>query len=170
MEEKEKQKEEVSFVVVGYKIVSGIFEVLFAIALAFFRRPIYRWYLQISTQELFEDPHDLLARTFQTIIPVVTQHRVYLIFLLSILGITKIIGAIAILKKKEWGLDLMVGLFVFLLPFDLYNLTMHPSLLKCVYLVINSLIVFYLIRFRARYYVKKIHHALRSRHHASRKG
>ncbi len=160
---KENEEQEVSYVIVGYKIISGIFEVLFAIALAFFRRPIYHWYLRMSTQELFEDPHDLLARTFQTIVPVVNQHRIYLIFLLSILGVTKVIGAIGILRRKEWGLDLMVGLFVFLLPFDLYNLITHPSILKCVYLVINSIIVLYLVRHRTHYYVKKIRHALRSK-------
>ena len=148
----EESTKEVSTLIIAYKLISGILEIFLGFGMMLFDTRIFQLYRNFRTQELIEDPHDIFARLLQTVMPAIIQHRVYIISLLFLFGITKIIGAVGLFLKKEWGLDILVGLFLFLFPFDLYNFIIHPSAAKLIYMVINTFIALYLVQFRPHEY------------------
>lgn len=146
--------EEIPQIIVLYKLIAGILELILGLGILIFGRQIAHIYSTFKTQELLEDPHDLLIRVTQTFVPIFLQHRIYVITFLLILGITKIAGAIGLYYKKHWGLDLLIGLILVLLPFDLVNFFLHPTYLKLVYIAINILIALYLVRFKPKVYLR----------------
>lgn len=148
----EESTKEVSTLIIAYKLISGILEIFLGFGMMLFDKRIFQLYRNFRAQELLEDPHDILARLLQAIMPTLIQHRVYIISLLLLFGVVKIIGAIGLQLKKEWGLDVLVGLFVFLFPFDLYYFITSPSAAKLIYLVINTFIALYLVQFRPHEY------------------
>lgn len=142
--------------IVLYKFILGVGELSIAFSLIFFGRNIGRIYQQYRVRELLEDPHDRLIKFIQGVSPYLNQNRTYFIGLLLILGITKVIGAIGLWKNKEWGLDLIVGLFVILIPFDMIDLIIKPSFIRVVYFLINVLITFYLLEFKPHKYLRRL--------------
>lgn len=143
----------ISKTVIIYKFVTGVIELILGLGILFFGRNIARIYVQYEIREFLEDPHDILiAVTDKVVAPLVIHHRVYLMFFLIVLGITKIIAAIGLLYKKEWGLDLLIGLFIILLPFDIFTLFSHPTFLKAIYFLLNVFIALYLIEFKPHTY------------------
>lgn len=111
---------------------------------------------ELFTGELAEDPHDLLATVLIRLIPSISLQTE----LLLALGVT----VYAVLEGIEvWGLwrDLVwVELLIVvetaaLLPYDIWELVRHPSVVKVLSLVINVLIVLYLV---AHYQRKRANH------------
>lgn len=155
-----RSKHEVSRAVVFYKLVTGVVEVVLGAGLLVFGKNIGRIYSHYRVRELLEDPHDVLINFVSKFIATFVAHQrvyiMYLMFSLFLLGLVKIIASIGLLRNKEWGLDLMIVLFLVLLPFDIATLFYQPSFLKLIYFLINLLITFYLLEFRPHYYIKRL--------------
>ncbi len=101
---------------------------------------------ELFRRELAEDPHDLLATTLIRLVPSISLRTE----LLLAVGVT----VYALLEGIEvWGLwrDLLwVELLIVVetaafLPYDVWELVRHPSVVKVLSLVINVLIVWYLV-------------------------
>ncbi len=73
-----------------------------------------------------------------------------------VLGLAKIAGAVGLVYKKNWGVDLLVGLTVIILPFQLINLVVHPSFFDFLYLLIGIGIALYLTRFKPHAWVSRV--------------
>lgn len=146
----------ISKTIVVYKFILGVGELALAFSLIIFGRNLGRVYQQYRVRELLEDPHDRLIAFIQYISPVLAQNRNYFIGLLILLGVTKVCGAIALWRGHDWGLDLIVGLFVILVPFDIAELFYRPTLVKFIYFFINLLITFYLIEFKPHKYLRRL--------------
>jgi uncharacterized membrane protein len=156
IEKKVENEYHVSWYIILYKLTLGIVELLAGIGLALFGSDIMRFYLSYSARELSEDPHDILIRFSEGIVPQLFTHNTYLIFYLILLGMAKIAGSIGLVYKQNWGADLLVGLTVLLLPFQLVNLILHPSLFDVVYIFLGLFIALYLIEFRPKAWISKI--------------
>lgn len=149
----------VSPVIVTYKLVTGIIELFFGFAFLFLGRIVSRIYISYRLRELLDDPHDLLISIVQKIIPTLIHYHTYLIVTFIVFGLIKTIGAIALFYDKEWGLDLLILFFFLMLPFDIYTLFSHITLLKSLYFLVNVLITLYLIEFKPHtYFWKYIKH------------
>lgn len=145
----------VSWYIIAYKLIYGFFELVLGIGIAIFGKSAYKLYYNFQAQELIEDPHDLIARTLNKIVPYLFNHHGYIIFLLVLLGTVKIVGAIGLIYKKHWGIDLLLGLTVLLLPFQFYNLIFHHSLIDLYYIVIGIFIAFYLTNYKPWEYTSR---------------
>lgn len=148
----------VSRYIIIYKFFLGLIELALGLGIVFFGKQAFRIYYHFRSQELFEDPHDLLGRLLEKVVPYISEHRGYIVFFLIVLGLTKIIGAIGLLYRKHWGLDLLVGLTIILLPFEVFNLLIHLSLSKFIFILINILITLYLVNFKPREYILRLKH------------
>lgn len=151
-----KEEYQVANYIVAYKLALGVLEVVFGLGIAIWGRPIVVMYQQFRAQELFEDPHDILVRVLETVVPYLFAHKGYVIAVLILLGVVKIIGAIGLMYRKWWGLDLLVGLTLILLPFQFFSLIRHPSWLSLAYVIVGLLIVLFLTNFNPGDYVKKL--------------
>lgn len=151
----------VSRYIIIYKFILGLIELILGLGILFFTKQIYEVYLNFKTEELLEDPHDLLGNILEKVIPYVSQHQGYIVLILLTLGLVKIAGAIGLIYGKHWGLDLLVGLTLLLLPFEGYSLAVHPSVEKFAYFFINILIALYLVNFQPKEYFSKLNHRIR---------
>ncbi len=145
----------ISKAIVVYKLILGVIELFLGVGILFSAK-ILEIYRQYRVRELLENSNDVVVKTIDRLTPFVLQHHLYLTVFLIVLGISKIIGAIGLLNDKEWGLDLLIIIFFIFVPFDLFNLITHPTLLKFIYLLINLFIAFYLIEFQPHKYFRKL--------------
>lgn len=151
-----KEEFRVSRYIILYKLIFGLIEASSGLVVVFFGHKIFN-NLNISIlRELSEDPHDLLAKLSQNILPGLFTHNTLIVIYLIILGIAKIAGAIGLINKQNWGVDLLVGLTVILFPFQLVDLIVHPSVFKLLYLTVGILIALYLIEYKPKAWISRI--------------
>ena len=155
--EKEVEKEyHVSWYIIIYKFFLGFVETALGLSILLFGKHIAHTYMFFATRELSEDPHDTLIHLTEGIIPQLFTHSTYIILYLLLLGAAKIAGAVGLIYKKNWGVDLLVGLTAILFPFQLYNLFVKPSILDFVYITLGIIISLYLIEFKPKAWISRI--------------
>lgn len=155
-------RDHVSWYIIAYKLLFGLAEFSLGFGIALFGQTALKWYRLYTVQELSEDPHDLLVHITQGIIPSVLAHHTYLVIYLILLGGAKIVGAIGIIYNQDWGIDLLVGLTILILPFQIARLAFHPSFIELSYVLLGLLITMYLINFRPHVWINRIKTKLKS--------
>ncbi|MBI3559803.1 DUF2127 domain-containing protein [Candidatus Gottesmanbacteria bacterium] len=155
----------VSWYIIAYKLLFGLAEFLLGAGITFFGRAVFHWYRIYAAQELSEDPHDLLVRLTEGIIPNVLAHHAFFALYLTLLGSIKIAGAIGLIYKQNWGVDLLVGLTLLMLPFQLFQLARNPSITVFLYILIGLLIAMYLVNFRPHEWAARMATKVK-RHHS----
>ncbi len=155
-EERIEKEFHVSWYIVVYKLLFGAMEFLLGISITLFGKSALHWYRIVAVQELSEDPHDVLVRLTEHVVPNILTHNTFIALYLIILGSAKIAGAIGLMYKQYWGVDLLVGLTFIMLPFQLVQLVMHPSVPDLLYIVTGLLIALYLVNFRPHEWAKRI--------------
>jgi uncharacterized membrane protein len=155
--EKSLEKElHVSWLIVGYKMITGIAELVFGFGILFFGRGVLAIYHSLVSGELLENPRDLLVIMGQRVIPYVFAHNHSLSFFLIMVGLAKVIGAVGLIYKKDWGVDLLIGVTLLFLPFQVWNFVIHHSVPDLVYLLLGIFISLYLINFKPREYSARV--------------
>lgn len=155
--ERQLEKEfHVSWFIIVYKFIFGLIETLSGFGLAFFGKQILKLYTVDVSKELFEDPHDLIATVSEKFVPNLFTHNNFIVIYLIILGLAKVAGAVGLIYKQNWGVDLLVSLTVVMLPFQIVNLLLHPSLFDSIYILIGILIALYLIEFKPRAWISRV--------------
>ena len=142
----------VSRYIIVYKFLLGLFEVVLGLGIIIYGKKIYTLYLNFRNSELLEDPHDFLAQIVERLVPFILAHQGYVVFILLLLGITKMVGTVGLWYKKHWGLDVLISVTIALLPFEIYAIIAHPSLTKTSYFIINLFIALYLVNFKPKHY------------------
>ncbi len=155
-EEKIEKEFHVSIYILVYKFMLGLIEMSVGLAIALFGSKIYQLYQTSMIKELSEDPHDLLARLSESIVPNLLTHNTYIVLYFIVLGLAKVLGAIGLVYKKNWGVDLLVGLTIILAPFQIVNLILHPNFFDLLYLIVGLLIALYLVEFRPKAWISRV--------------
>lgn len=153
----------VSWYIIAYKPVFGLIEFLFGAGIMVFGVKALAWYRIYASQELSEDPHDLMVRLTEGIVPNVLGHHQFLALYLVILGAAKIAGAIGLMYKQHWGVDLLVGLTILMFPFQFIQLARHPSFPDFLYIFIGLFIALYLVNFRPHEWAARMVHRVKKR-------
>ena len=160
VEQQIEEEYHVSWYIIAYKFIFGLAELLLGIGIALYGKIALSWYDVYVTQEFSEDPHDLVIRLTRGFVPNFLTHNSFLVFYLCLLGSAKIAGAIGLIYKQTWGADLLIVLTVLMLPFQIIQLVMHPSLLDFLYISLGIFIALYLVNFHPKKWahrmVKKI--------------
>lgn len=146
----------VSIYIVIYKFILGVSEFSLGIAMAFFGEQIYRSYQFSLLTELSEDAPDLLERISETVVSTVLMPSTFVVVSLILLGLTKMVGAVGLIRKQNWGVDLLVGLTVLMAPFQIISLILHPRILDLVFLIVGVVIALYLVEFRPKAWISRV--------------
>ena len=156
------QKEEyhVSWFIIVYKFTLGLIELISGLGIALLGKQILADYMWQISQELSEDPHDFLANLSMGIVPNIFTHNAFIVLSLIVLGLTKIAGAIGLVYKQNWGIDLLVGLTIIMFPFQLTNLIANRSFFDFLYLLVGIVIALYLIRFKPKAWISRVLHKI----------
>jgi len=151
-----KQEKGIPKIIIVYELALGFFELVSSLGMLFFGKSLLGIYETLKSAELIEHPNDLFIQITEKLVSNLLSHRLYIILLLSLLGITKIITGIGLLYKKAWAEHLLILFLSFLILFDLYELAFHFSYFQALFLIINILIVFYLVRFKPVEYLRRL--------------
>ncbi len=146
----------VSIYIIIYKFALGIIEFTLGLVVAVFGAEIYHSVQNTLLRELSEDPHDLLARIAESIIPSVLTHNTVIVLSLLVLGVAKMAGAAGLIYKQNWGVDLLVGLTIIMAPFQIVSLITHPRLFDTVYLLVGFIIALYLIEWKPKAWISRV--------------
>ncbi|HVN67441.1 MAG TPA: DUF2127 domain-containing protein [Candidatus Sulfotelmatobacter sp.] len=146
----------ISIYIIAYKMAFGFFELASGIFIRVFGRRLDQFYSVRLARELAEDPHDLLARLSEKIVPNILTHNGYLAIYLVLLGGAKIAGAVGLVYGENWGVDLLVGLTAAMFPFQLGRLIIHPTVFDAVYAGTGVFISLYLIEFKPKAWVSRL--------------
>ncbi len=147
--------------IIIYKFLLGFFETILGFGMIVFGTRIYNLYINFRNSELLEDPHDFLATLIEKIVPYLLIHRGWVVFILLLLGLTKMIGSIGLWQRKHWGLDLLIIVTIGLLPFEVYALVANPSFSKTAYFIINLFIALYLVNFNPKGYFTNLRNRIK---------
>jgi len=145
-----------SVYIILYKFILGLVEFITGVVTLSLGTKIYHIYQTSLISELTEDPHDLLARLSEGIVPHLLTHNTYLIIYLLILGFAKMLGAIGLVYKQNWGVDLLVSLTILMAPFQIFNMIVSPNMFDFLYFVLGLLIALYLIEFKPHAWISKV--------------
>jgi uncharacterized membrane protein len=156
VEQKIEEEYHVSWYIIIYKLLFGLVEFLLGAGITLFGKMALLWYQTSTAQELSEDPHDLVVHLTQGFVPGLLSHNTFLALYLIILGGAKIAGAVGLIYKKNWGVDLLIGLTVVMFPFQFVQLILHPSLADFLYILIGILIALYLVNFKPNEWAKRM--------------
>ncbi len=140
----------VSWFIVAYKFLFGLIEFLSGVGIATFGKNILSIYRLYVRQELMEEPHDLLIRFSEKVVPHILTHNGFILVYLILLGAAKMAGAVGLMYKQMWGVDLLIVLTVLLFPFQFITILFHPSFFNIFYLLTGLLIALYLVNFRPK--------------------
>ncbi len=146
----------VSVYIIVYKFVLGIIEFALGVIIIVFGAEIYQAIQASLLRELSEDPHDLLARLAESVVPNVLTHHGFVVLSLIVLGIAKMAGAIGLIYKQNWGVDLLVGLTIIMAPFQIVSLILHPRVFDTLYLLVGFVIALYLVEFRPKAWISRV--------------
>ncbi len=146
----------VSVYIIVYKFLLGAFEFGTGVTIAFFGSRIFQFYQASLLKELSEDPHDVLAHLSESVVPNVLAHNSYVVIYLLALGLAKMIGAVGLVYKQNWGVDLLVVLTILMAPFQIVSLILHPHIFDLLYLVVGLLIALYLIEFKPKAWISRM--------------
>lgn len=146
----------VSIYIIIYKFLLGVIEFSLGVIVTVFGTEIYHSVQNSLLRELSEDPHDLLARIAESIVPNVLTHNTVVVITLLVLGVAKMAGAIGLMYKQNWGVDLLVGLTIIMAPFQIVSLILHPRIFDTLYLLVGFVIALYLVEFRPKAWISRV--------------
>ena len=157
MAEREEESSIASGYIVAYKLILGTIESISGIMILVFGKRATAFYRIYVARELSEDPHDLFVRLTTRLVPFLITHQVYFEITLLLFGLVKIAGAIGLLYRRHWGVDLIVGLTVIMFPFQTVELIRSPSIFTFLYIALGLIISLYLVHFEPQHWVHRMH-------------
>jgi uncharacterized membrane protein len=150
------KKFHVSTYIIIYKFGLGMFELASGLVILFFGKQLLIEVTRLVSRELTEDPHDIIAHLSIAIVPHFFDHNTVVVISLILLGIAKIAGATGLVYKKNWGVDLLVGMTLIMMPFQIVSIIIHPSIFDFIFLLGGIAIAMYLIQFQPRAWISRV--------------
>ena len=134
------------------KSIGALFFLIAAIVLFVLRaRSVTHPLQSLFAQELREDPHDVIANLPIGWLPQVSRTTLLTLALLATgYLVLHVVEAAGLWLGQLWVEYFILVETAALLPYEVYEITRHPTMFKAAVLVVNALIVWYLARRRWR--------------------
>ena len=113
--------------VMAYKAVLGLSEIAVGVLLTVPSFDPQATFARLSAEELREDPGDRLVALISRHLPALLHHRGTVAVGLIVFGLTKLVAAAAMWEGQEWGGYLLAATVAILLPFDLRQAMVDPT-------------------------------------------
>jgi len=131
--------------VMGYKAALGFTEILVGVFLAVPSFDPQATFARLAAEELREDPNDHLVALVSRHLPVLLHHRGPIAIGLIVLGLAKLVAAGAMWEGKEWGGYLLAATVALLLPLDLRQAVVDPTISHVLLAAVNVAVLGVLI-------------------------
>lgn len=113
--------------VMAYKATLGLSEITVGVLLAIPSFDPQATFARLSAQELREDPNDRLVALISRHLPALVHHRGPVAVGLVVFGLAKLVAAAAMWEGREWGGYLLAATVALLLPLDLRQAVVDPT-------------------------------------------
>ena len=113
--------------VMAYKAALGLSEIIVGVLLAIPSFNPQTTFARLSAEELREDPGDRLVALISRHLPALLHHRGTVAVGLVLFGLAKLLAAAAMWEGQEWGGYLLAATVALLLPFDLRQAVLDPT-------------------------------------------
>jgi uncharacterized membrane protein len=133
--------------VMAYKAILGLSEIVVGVLLAVPRFDPQATFARLSAEELREDPGDRFVALVSTHLPALLHHRGLVAVGLVLLGLAKLVAAAAMWQGQEWGGYLLAAAIALLLPLDLRQGVLHPTVGHVLLAVANAAALAVLVLF-----------------------
>ena len=124
--------------VMAYKAVLGLSEIAVGVLLAVPSFDPQATFARLSAEELSEDPGDQLVALISRHLPALLHRRGTVAVGLIVFGLTKLVAAAAMWAGQEWGGYLLAATVAILLPFDLRQAMVDPTVGHILLAVANT--------------------------------
>ena len=114
--------------VMAYKAILGLSEIVVGLLLAVPSFDPQATFARLSAEELREDPSDRFVALVSRHLPALLHHRGLVAVGLVVLGLAKLVAAAAMWEGQEWGGHLLAATVPLLLPFDLRQAVIDPTI------------------------------------------
>jgi uncharacterized membrane protein len=111
-----------------YKATLGLSEIAVGVLLAVPSFDPRATFARLSAEQLREDPGDRFVALVTRHLPSLLHHRGLVAVGLIMLGLAKLVAAAAMWEGQEWGGYLLAGTVALLLPFDVRQAIVSPTL------------------------------------------
>ena len=122
----------------AYKAVLGLSEITVGILLATPSFDPQATFARLSAEELREDPGDRLVALISRHLPALLHHRGTVAVGLIVFGLAKLVAAAAMWEGQEWGGYLLAATVALLLPLDLRQAVVDPTVGHVLLAVANA--------------------------------
>jgi uncharacterized membrane protein (DUF2068 family) len=112
----------------AYKAILGLSEITVGVLLAIPSFDPQATFARLSANELREDPNDRLVALLSRQLPALVHHRGTVAVGLIIFGLAKLVAAAAMWEGQEWGGYLLAATVALLLPLDLHQAVVDPTI------------------------------------------
>jgi uncharacterized membrane protein len=124
--------------VMAYKAILGLSEVIVGVLLAVPTFDPQATFARLSAEELREDPGDRFIALVSRRLPSLLHHRGLVAVGLIVLGLAKLVAAAAMWEGQEWGGYLLAATVALLLPFDLRQAVVDPTVGHILLVIANA--------------------------------
>ena len=124
--------------VMAYKAVLGLSEIVVGILLAVPSFDPQATFARLSAEELREDPGDRFVALIGRHLPALLHHRGLVVVGLIAPSLAKLVAAAAMWEGQEWGGYLLAATVALLLPFDLRQAVVAPTVGHVLLAVANA--------------------------------
>jgi uncharacterized membrane protein (DUF2068 family) len=128
----------VGVAVMAYKAALGLSEMLVGVLLAVPSFDPQATFARLSAEELREDPGDRFIALIGRHLPALLHHRGLIAVGLITLGLAKLVAAAAMWEGHEWGGYLLAATVALLVPFDLRQAVVDPTVGHLLLAVANA--------------------------------
>jgi len=122
----------------AYKAVLGLSEIAVGVLLAVPSFDPQATFSRLSAEELREDPSDRLVALISRHLPALLHHRRMVAVGLILFGLAKLVAAAAMWEGQEWGGYLLTATVALLLPLDLRQAVVNPTVGHVLLAVANT--------------------------------
>jgi len=137
-EQRTRFRRPVGVAVMAYKAALGLSEMLVGVLLAVPSFDPQATFARLSAEELREDPSDRLVALISRHLPALLHHRGPVAVGLVVFGLAKLVAAAAMWEGQEWGGYLLAATVALLLPFDLRQAVLDPTVGHVLLAVANA--------------------------------
>ena len=124
--------------VMAYKAILGLSEIAVGVLLAIPSFDPQATFARLSAEELREDPSDRLVALISRHLPALLHHRRMVAVGLILFGLAKLVAAAAMWEGQEWGGYLLAATVALLLPLDLRQAVVNPTVGHVLLAVANT--------------------------------
>lgn len=139
------------FILAGYKIIQGIFELagsLILLSLTYLQ--ITELVVRVTREELLEDPKDIFVALLFKSFTFLSNYQKQSGIILLVVGIYDVVTGLGLFFEKNWARTIILAALMITLPYNAYELFNKFDVLRLTLLILQTIFIYILWKFKPK--------------------